>query len=451
MNWTADLVRQAYAAGGDGVSDAAQGAARVSLWDGLAVMAAAPALEPATRPFHDLALAAGPGPCTLLAGGKSGPAAAALANGALSHALDFEDTFDAAGLHPNAVAIPALLALAESADLRFGRLLDALALACDAACRIGMALPDDPAARGWYHPPMIAAAGAAVGAAWMLGLPQEAAIAAISLSLVQFSLTDALKRSPLSDLRCVRDGFAARAVVDGTLLAQGGVTGTIDPLGQDGLIGTLTGKAPLPATGPATGPNIGPSPAPFDLWGQHVTLKVWPSCRGTHPAIATALFLRDQGIAPDDIESVTFQVNPPDDMLFTPQADRQRPRNPIMAKFSIPFTFAHSFHHGAISLHSFSEAAIKDEQTLALSQKVSLESCSRDLAPSLRLTFNKGPGQKIEYHRLMPAPVHLAGERIPDEIRNKVEDCRAFATVESRQFIGRVLGADRNLKLAEFL
>ena len=39
---------------------------------------------------------------------------AALANGAMSHALDYEDAFDAAPVHPNASLMPAVLALAQA-------------------------------------------------------------------------------------------------------------------------------------------------------------------------------------------------------------------------------------------------------------------------------------------------------------------------------------------------
>ena len=71
-------------------------AARRSLLDGLGVMLAATELSPATHPYREYACALGAGPCTILGGRRGATAvAAATANGALAHALDFGDTFDA--------------------------------------------------------------------------------------------------------------------------------------------------------------------------------------------------------------------------------------------------------------------------------------------------------------------------------------------------------------------
>ncbi|MGI3163768.1 MmgE/PrpD family protein [Pseudooceanicola sp. 200-1SW] len=389
-------------------------AARLSLLDGLATMAAAVTLEPAARPFAEMAR--GSGAATLLAGGSAPPGLAALANGALSHALDFEDTFDATGMHPNAVAIPALLALAEGEEAPLADLLTSLALACDLTCRISLALATDPGAQGWYHPPMIACAGAALGAAHLLRLSPDQAVAAVSLALVQFTLTDALKRSPASDLRAVRDGFAARAAVEGALLARAGVTGTLDPLGESGgLIPLLTGRAPEVAA--------------FDdlgrvFLGEQVTLKLWPCCRGTHPAIALGLALRADGVAPDRLAGAAFTVCPPDDMLFHPLADRQRPQTAIGAKFSIPYTFAQAWRQGAPGLAAFAEAPRQDEATLALGGRITLEACAPGLTRHARLRFTDG---REEIRPLPAPPVLPAGRAALADLAAKLADCRAHA------------------------
>lgn len=412
MSLTRDIAGRALEV--DALPPRARHAARLSLLDGLATMGAAVTLEPAARPFAQMAR--GPGASTLLAGGTAPPGLAALANGALSHALDFEDTFDAAGLHPNAVAIPALLALAELEGTAPERLLVALALACDVSCRIGLSLGADPAARGWYHPPMIAAAGAALGAAHLLRLSPDQATSAISLALTQFSLTDALKRSPASDLRAVRDGFAARAAVEAALLARAGVTGTGDPLAEPGGLVHLLAGAP-------------PDPAAFDglgstFHGEEVTLKLWPCCRGTHPAIALGLSLAAEGRAPEQLESAAFTLNPPDDMLFHPLADRQRPQSAIGAKFSIPYAFAHAWLHGAPDLRAFQPEARQHPETLRLAAKITLQDCAAGLRTSALLRFGDG-GQEV---RPLPAPPRLpAGTTRQEQIAGKLADCLRHA------------------------
>jgi 2-methylcitrate dehydratase PrpD len=53
-----------------------------------------------------LRVAAGDGPCSILGTGLRGAPMAALANGALAHALDYEDAFDRAPAHPTPALFP---------------------------------------------------------------------------------------------------------------------------------------------------------------------------------------------------------------------------------------------------------------------------------------------------------------------------------------------------------
>src|SRR3569833_1450177 len=86
-----------------------------SLLDGIGVMLAASGLSDDVKPFVELARA------TSAAGGAEilghdaqvSASAAAFANGAMAHALDYEDAFDAAPTHPNASLIPAAIAVAQ--------------------------------------------------------------------------------------------------------------------------------------------------------------------------------------------------------------------------------------------------------------------------------------------------------------------------------------------------
>ena len=148
MTVTLDIAARSRAVSWDALAPSAQHAARLCLADGLAVMLGALRLEPAVQPFQTQARLYGPGPAPLLAGGTAPAPAAALANGALAHALDFEDTFDRAGLHVNAAVIPTVLALGP--DKPLAEVLRAMILGADLACRIGLSLTRDPATRGRF-------------------------------------------------------------------------------------------------------------------------------------------------------------------------------------------------------------------------------------------------------------------------------------------------------------
>lgn len=393
MDLSRNIAAQATACSWATLPEKVQNAARLALADGLAVMRAALEHEPATHPFQAHARALGGQGATLLSGGVTAPPNAALANGALAHALDFEDTFDAAGLHVNAAVIPTILALAESKGVSLGDVLTAITLGADLACRLGLSLTSNPSDRGWYFPPMIGACGAAFAGSHLLGLSPAQTASALSLTQTQFALTDALKHDTDTDLRAVRDGFAARAATEAVMLAAAGVKGTSDPLADvGGIVHIMTGAAP----------DI----TAFDGFGVRfatpdLSVKLWPACRGTHQAIALALALKDARTTASDLESVAFTVRPPDDMLFEPRAHRVAPNSAIAAKFSIPFCFSAALLNGPPTLASFSEKAREERATLDLASRISMEICDRAAIPAARITFADG---RVERHLLPPAP-----------------------------------------------
>src|SRR4051812_13819305 len=94
-----------------------------ALLDAVAVMAAASGLSEEATPYRRLAESEAGSDSARLFGSQMrvSPTAAALANGALAHALDYGDTFDAGPAHPNAALVPALLALAEQDPTITGR------------------------------------------------------------------------------------------------------------------------------------------------------------------------------------------------------------------------------------------------------------------------------------------------------------------------------------------
>lgn len=328
---------------------AALDAANASLIDAVAVMLAATGLEPAVAPFplHVLATG-GAGEARFFGGGgRRVPAgSAALVNGALGHALDFEDTFDAAGGHPNAIAIPVMLALGEMVAAPGAEVLSAIAVGAELTCRLGLGLRHDPATLGWYHPPMLGTLGAVLGAARLLRLEPGQTADALSLAMTGFSLTAELKRSPDSTLRAVRDGLAARAAVDAVRMALAGVRGFALPLeGEAGFFRQISGAEP-------------DEDAILDGLGSRwfntgLTIKQWPTCRGTHAAMAIARRMRDEGLAADAIERIAVTVSSPDEMLMQPLDQKRAPATVIDAKFSIPFTAARMLERGDVTLASF--------------------------------------------------------------------------------------------------
>ena len=338
--------------------------------DAIGVSLAASGLGEGCQAFVDLAGEyAGQPRCTILGfTRKAPPEAAAFANGALAHALDYEDSHDAALVHPNAPTVPAALAIAEGyAPVSGKELITAVTVGCDVAVRLGLSLRVSLADYGWYPPPLLAAFGATAAAAKLLRLNERQILDAFSLTLCQATCSGEIIHSPNSLLRAVRDAFPARAGVTSALLARRAVTGFDAPLeGRAGFFATFARGEYDPAV---ILEDLGKR---FEI--ENVSFKPWPSCRGTHAAIEAALeYRRESGVDPADIEHVLVRGGPMLRMLGEPLATKQRPATAIDAKFSLPFTTATALVRGRVGLQDFLAPALCDPQVLRLAAKVEVD------------------------------------------------------------------------------
>lgn len=335
-------------------------AARWVLLDAMGVMLGASGMAGEVAPF--VRVAAGDGPCRILGTGMTASAPmAALANGAMAHALDYEDALDGAPIHPNASLVPALLALAQAEGGVDGqRFLTALAVGCDVGCRMAMALRQRMEVGGWYPPPILAGFGAVAGAASLLGLSAHQVRDAFSLMLCQNVMPGEIKHSQGTVIRAVREGFPAQAAVLSALLAREGVAGFEQPLEGKGGFYALYAGGRFDAGDLLDG--LGQR-----FWIEALTFKRWPSCRGTHAMIEMA---RAMQVASGDIARIEVGVDAIQTMLCEPLARKQAPATAIDAKFSIPFTLALALVRGDVGLDDFDAASLADPAVLAMAAKV---------------------------------------------------------------------------------
>jgi 2-methylcitrate dehydratase PrpD len=340
-------------------------AAKRSLLDAIGVSLGASGLEPACRPYAELALQSS-GPCSLLGWrGRVSPLMAALANGALAHALDYEDAYDGTPTHPNASSVPVAIALAEKFSALDGRaVIVALAAASDLVCRMGLALDDNPDRFGFYTPAILGTFGAAACAAKLLGLDEDGCVAALGLALTQSMCSSQLKCDPRSPLRAVREGFAAQAGLLAAELAAHGARSFEAALeGEHGFYAAFARGAYSPQR---LLDGLGDR-----FLGADVSYKPWPSCRGTHAYIDAASELRARhGIAAEQIERVVAYGADLNRMLTEPVQQKQQPATAIDAKFSIPFCVAVALQRGAVTLDDFGPEALASPSTLALARRV---------------------------------------------------------------------------------
>lgn len=340
-----------------------------SFLDGLGVMLGASGLGEGCQQFVSLAEAmGGKAESTLLGTNTKVPSyMAAFANGSMSHALDFEDL--GAGIHPNASAIPAALAVAEAkGEVNGEEFITALALGCDVVCRLSLARSqdEDPLESGWYIPPILSAFGATTAVSKLLGLNVEEIVDAFSLTLCQATCSAELIHSPKSIIRSVRDAFSAKAGVLSALLAQKGIKGFDHPIeGKAGFFALYSNNKYEPDT---LTHKLGE-----EFESRNIRFKPWPSCGGTHPYAEEALQIAIKyNIKPDEIEEIKLHVGsrPIHKMLYEPIDRKKNPKTAIDAKFSIPFVVAAALNDKSVKLDHFLPQALNDQKILNLTQKI---------------------------------------------------------------------------------
>ena len=118
---------------------------------------------------------------------KTDVAHASLANGVISHALDFDDYHDETVIHGTAACLPAILSIAENKKLSGEDILTALILGVDVSIRLGLGLGSYHYELGWHSTSTAGRFGATAGVAKLLKLDTDKIINAFGICGTQTS------------------------------------------------------------------------------------------------------------------------------------------------------------------------------------------------------------------------------------------------------------------------
>jgi len=258
-------------------------------------------------------------------------------------------------LHPGCVVIPASLTLAHDLGVQGHKFLTSVLWGFEAACRVGMVV--GPAHyRIWHNTATCGPFGSAMASAYLLGLSTAQTVDALgnagtqSAGLWQFLETGAMSKH-------LHAGRAAEAGLIAATLAKAGFSGP--PAILEGDTGFF--RAMCPDANPAA--VLGDPDAPWQLLGS--SIKPWPSCRHTHPAIDAALELARLG-AFDDIAKIRVETY----AAAIDVCDRARPQSVYEAKFSLQHCVAAALS-GAVDFAAFEAPA--RARLAAAASRVTLE------------------------------------------------------------------------------
>ncbi len=275
--------------------------------------------------------------------------------GALTHILEVDDIHRASVVHTGCVTVPAAFALAAEHEVSGETFLKSVLYGFEATCRVGMAV--GPAHyRIWHNTATCGPYGSAMAAATVLGLDDDQTMHALgnagtqSAGLWEFLATGAMSKH-------LHAGRAVEAGVVAAELAAIGFTGP--PAILEGPAGFFAGACPDPDPDAV----LRDADAP---WQVHLTsIKPWPSCRHTHPAIDAALDIAQQ-LDGREISSVGVKTYG----AAVDVCDRPVANSEYEGKFSIQHCVAAALQRGKIDFSAFGVEARAKAAKLAESVSV---------------------------------------------------------------------------------
>jgi 2-methylcitrate dehydratase PrpD len=298
--------------------------------------------------------------------GKKVPAfLAALTNGMMARAVDFDDVFEPGTMHASASIVPAAMAAAEmKGGLSGKQFLTAVTLGIDMICRMGRTNKIPSGLSGMNVTFQYACFGCAGVVGRILGLDEGKMIQAMGLA---YSQTSGNSQNLLEGTLATRfsQGLAAQGGVYAAVFARRGITAAREVL--EGKFGYY----PVYQRGEYDVRNL------LDGLGERfegvkVTLKKYPCCMHSHSAIDGLLsILEDQDLNPEDVDRVTVKVNQQGfNFVCLPLEKTRVPRSIPEAQFSLPYAAATALVKRKVFLDDFSEEQIRNPHVLQIAQRV---------------------------------------------------------------------------------
>lgn len=358
-----DIAEMAAGATFDALGEPAVAAAKMSILDTVGVALAASAVEPAVQGLLGLVTDdGGREEATVWGRGVRVPAmAAAFANGALAHCLDFDDQTPW-GQHAASSVVPATLAVAQRAGGVSGAdLVAAVAAGQDIFARLRCHVDWR---KDWNLSSVAGVYAGAAASARVLGMPARTVHHALGIASQQSSGISEVIAGTGSDLRALYAGFSARGAVTATLLAERGLTG-VDRLfeGPDGVFNTYF-RGGYDRQGMMAGLGS-------EFRGAGTLYKLWPSVGTSHSHIhATAELMNEHGLQPEDIAELRVFVGDYHQLMCTPLDARRAPETLVDAKFSLPFLVALAAVHGTVRVVDFTEEGLRDDLVRSVAARV---------------------------------------------------------------------------------
>lgn len=298
---------------------------------------------------------------SVIGGGfKTSAPQAALANGTMGHALDYDDVAVNWLGHPTIALLPAVLAIGEREKLSAREVLEGYIIGFEVTAKLGAAIGMGHYAWGWHATATLGTMGAAAAAAKMLRLDAHQTKMALGIAA---SLAGGTRQNFGTMTKPFHAGSASRNGTVAALLAKRGFTadGAIleSPMGFCSL---FSGGADYDIAKAAAGLGT-----PFAILSPGVSMKPYPCCYLTHRCIDAILYLAmEHGIRAEDVELVECRTSE-----FVPQVlIHSQPKAALEGKFSMQYCMAIALLDRQVGLKQFTDEKVLDPKAQELLKRV---------------------------------------------------------------------------------
>lgn len=357
--------------------------------------------EPVSNIVRDMILnEGGTAQANLFGGGAAPLRGAALVNGTVSHALDYDDTHFAHIGHPSVAVFPAALAMGEVGDHPLVDVLEAALVGMEVSIRIGLWLGRGHYQAGFHQTATSGAFGAAVSAGRLAGLNSEQMQQVLGLTATRAS---GLKAQFGTMGKPYNAGIAAAAGVETVLLVKLGFQSSADALEGPFGFGAVHHGSQDSATA-------------LDGLGQEwlfesVSHKFHACCHGLHAALEAA---RQLDIAEPEVAEIKVKTHP----RWMSVCNKPSPISGLGAKFSYRTVIAMlALGHDTALPESYSESVCADSRLISLRDRITVEADEELTETQAHLSLLRRDGAQREASYDLLSQISLSERE--DRVREK--------------------------------
>ncbi len=297
-------------------------------------------------------------------GTRTNMADAVLANAALIHGMDYDDTHVAGVVHPSASVVSTAFVVGEKTKANMDEIMTAIIVGWECIVRLALAAKGAFHDRGYHATGILAPFAAACTAGRLLKVSKGTLINTLGLCGSQAGALQEFLHDG-SWVKKLHPGWGAHGAIYSLMMAERGFKGPQKVFeGEFGLwqshLGFVEGLT-------ENFSDFG------EVWRMsEITFKLYPCCHFIHSFIDCILKIKaENSFSPDDIQKIECRIGVRGSKIVCePIEAKKRPTTEYGMKFSLPYIVAMAFLEGRVSPADIDVAQIKRLEVKALIDKI---------------------------------------------------------------------------------